>query len=146
MADCGGSTEFVLERQTVDGYRTREDAQGAAQDHIRKLAAEQSQSICKGTCDPETSRCKAVVLDQDLAEPACTFMHFDDDGDPSFGWLVEGTITVHCVCVGKHRPNKPIPPVPMPVPVPVPVPGSTEAAPKRRARKATGRQQPTGPQ
>jgi|SRR5450755_369714 len=122
----------MVERQTVDGYRTREDAQGAAQDHIRRLAAEQSPIMCKGTCDPETSRCKAVVLDQDIAGPVLTFMHFDDDGDPSFGWLVEGTITVHCVCVGKHRPNKPIPPLP--------VVSSIGAMPKRRVRKATGRQ------
>jgi hypothetical protein len=108
MVGCGGSIEFDLDQRAVDGYRSREDAQAAAQDHIRALAAEGSPDLCPGKCAAKTSHCKAVVLDDDLAGAVRTFMHRDDDGDPSFGWLIGGTITVHCACVEKRRPNKPV--------------------------------------
>jgi hypothetical protein len=110
MPGCGGSAELDLDQQVVDGYRTRDDAQAAAQDHIRALAAARSSELCPGTCDGEISRCKAIVLDDDLAGAVRTFMHRDDDGDPSFGWLIGGTITVHCACVQKLRPGKPVMP------------------------------------
>ena len=142
MADCGGSIEFDLDQRTVDGYRTREDALAAAQDHIRALAAERSPDLCRGKCAGKTSRCKAVVLDDDLAGAVRTFMHRDDDGDPSFGWLIGGSITAHCACVEKRRPNKP---------VPAAAPGAAvtgATAPekpvrKKPIRKTTGRSRPS---
>jgi hypothetical protein len=141
MAGCGGSTELDLGQRTVDGYRTREDALAAAQDHIRALAAERSPGLCPGKCVAETSRCKAVVLDDDLAGAVRTFMHRDDDGDPSFGWLIGGTITIHCACVEKRRPNKPVSAIALAT-------AATGAAVhekpvrKRPARKTPGRPRP----
>jgi hypothetical protein len=129
VADCAKSTELELDRQTLDGYRSREDAQVAGQDHVRALVAARSRSLCRGTCESKSSRCKAVVLDDDVAATVRTFMHFDDDHDPSVGWLVEGAITVHCVCVEIRRPNKPSPPAPSIEPAKV--------AARQRPRKAT---------
>lgn len=146
MPDCGGSTEFDLGQQMVAGYRTREDAKTAAQDHIRAVAAEKSPDLCRGECAAKTSRCKAIVLDDDLAGAVRTFMHRDDDGDPSFGWLIGGTITVHCACVEKRRPNKP---------ASAAAPGTvmaSAAAPekpvrkKKPVRKTTGRPRSAGQQ
>src|SRR5215469_18008621 len=108
VARCGGSAQLQLELQVVDGYRTRDDALAAGQAHVRAVAAERSPSLCKGTCSSKTSHCKAIVLDDDLAGAVRTFMHLDDDGDPSFGWLAAGTITVHCACVERRRPDKPL--------------------------------------
>jgi hypothetical protein len=129
---CGGSAELDLGQQVVDGYRTRDDAQAAAQDHVRALAAERSPDLCQGTCEAETSRCKAIVLDDDLAGAVRTFMHRDDDGDPSFGWLIGGTITVQCACVQKRRPGKPVMPAAL---------AAEAAAPATagRTRQGTGR-------
>jgi len=135
VADCGKSTEVVLDRQAIDGYRTREDAQAAAQEHIRTLVADKSRSLCRGKCEAETSRCKAIVLDHDLVEAVRTFMHRDDDGDSSFGWLIEGTVTVQCACVEKRRPDKPVPPVPS-----TPA-GTARSTARRRARKTTAPRQ-----
>src|SRR6266567_515431 len=99
--------------------------------------------ICaRGKCAGKTSRCKAVVLDDDLAGAVRTFMHRDDDGDPSFGWLIGGSITAHCACVEKRRPNKP---------VPAAAPGAAvtgatapeEPVRKKPIRKTTGRPRPS---
>jgi hypothetical protein len=126
--------ELTLDRQSADGYRSREEALNAAQDHLRALAAAQSEQLCADgeACDPRTSRCKAVVLDQDLPAVVGTFAHLDDDGDPSFGWLIEGTVPVRCLCVGKRRQNKPGPRQA------AAQPAATAAAPRRRSRKPAG--------
>lgn len=130
MAACGGSAELDLDSQTVAGYRNREDARAAAEDHIRALAAEKSPGLCPGTCDASTSRCKAIVLDGDLILAVHTFMHRDDDGDPSYGWhITGGPITVHCACVDKRRPNKPVPPAAR-------GPAGPAAAPEKPRRRA----------
>jgi hypothetical protein len=48
VVGCGGSAEFVLDEQTVDGYRTSEDAQTACQDHIRALVADNRGACARG--------------------------------------------------------------------------------------------------
>jgi hypothetical protein len=141
VADCGGSTEFDLGQQTVSGYRTREDAQAASQDHIRAVVAEKSPDLCKGKCADKTTRCKAIVLDEDLAGTVRTFMHRDDDGDPSFGWLIGGTITVHCACVEKRRPNKPVSAT-APIAAVTGPAAPEEPAHKTPTRKTAGRPRP----
>jgi hypothetical protein len=144
VAACGGSAELSLDTQTVDGYRNREDARAAAEDHIRALAAEKSLDLCPGTCAASTSRCKAIVLDGDLAQAVRTFMHRDDDGDPSYGWLITGgSITVHCACVEQRRPNKPVPATARDPAAPAAAPEK----PRRRAsaRSATARSTPARP-
>lgn len=136
MPDCGGPAEFDLGQQTVSGYRTREDAQAAAQDHIRAVVSGKSPDLCKGKCADKTTRCKAIILDEDLAGAVRTFMHRDDDGDPSFGWLIGGAITIHCACVEKRRPNKPVSAATPAAAVTPP------AAPTKPTRKRPARRQP----
>jgi len=138
VAGCGGSAQLELERQAVDGYRTRDDALAAGQAHIRSVAAEKSQSLCKGTCPNETSHCKAVVLDDDLAAAVRTFMHLDEDGDPSFGWLTTGMITVQCVCVERRRPDKSL------SPAQVSRAASAQPPPDKPARRTTPRRRTAG--
>ena len=133
MARCGGSAQLQLELQVVDGYRTRDDALAAGQAHVRAVAAERSPSLCKGTCSSKTSHCKAIVLDDDLAGAVRTFMHLDDDGDPSFGWLAAGTITVHCACVERRRPDKSL------SPTQASREASAQPPPKKPARQITPR-------
>jgi hypothetical protein len=138
VAGCGGSAQLLLETQAVDGYRTRDDALAAGQAHIRAMAAEKSPSLCKGTCSSKTSNCKAIVFDDDLAAAVRTFMHLDEDGDPSFGWLTAGTITVHCACVERRRPNKAL------SPAHASREASAEPPPKQPARQTTRRRRAAG--
>lgn len=139
MAACGGSAELDLDPQTVAGYRNREDARAAAEDHIRALAAGKSPVLCPGTCAASTSRCKAIVLDADLAQAVHTFMHRDYDGDPSYGWLINGgPITVHCACVEQRRPNKPVPPA-------IRVAAGPATAPEKPLRRTTARSATASP-
>jgi len=137
VTGCAKSTEFEIDRRTVDGYRTSEDARIAGQAHIRAIVAERSPRLCRGTCPSKTSRCTSVVLDDDLVEAVHTFTHLDEDGDPSVGWLVEGTISVHCVCVEIRRPNKPTPAIPVVAPA--------KRAARKRPTKGTAARRPTPP-